>query len=143
MVDLTLTLEDNMPAYKLFQRPVVVPHLTHEQTKSFNLGVPEDRLTFATTFIGTIDHIATHVDASYHVNHVGVSRSRRHVFRTCRSHRHFTPTCRCLVWTRVWPTSLPIMGGTSRPAPPACPDPAGEMHRTDGIRIRAVRRAIS
>ena len=54
-----------MPAHKLFQRPVVVPHLTHEQTKSFNLGVPEDRLTFATTFIGTIDHIATQLDAFY------------------------------------------------------------------------------
>ena len=26
IVDLTLTLEDNMPAHKLFQRPVVVPH---------------------------------------------------------------------------------------------------------------------
>ena len=28
MVDLTLTLTDNMPAHKLFQRPVIVPHYT-------------------------------------------------------------------------------------------------------------------
>lgn len=73
LIDLTLTLEDNMPAHKLFQRPVVVPHLTHEKTKSFDLGVPGDRLTFATTYIGTVDHIATHVDAFYHVNPDGAT----------------------------------------------------------------------
>ena len=39
MVDLTLTLTDNMPAHKLFQRPVIVPHYTHEQTREqFFLG---------------------------------------------------------------------------------------------------------
>ena len=73
IVDLTLTLQDNMPAHKLFQRPIIIPHLTHEKTKAFNLGVPNDRLTFATTFIGMIDHIATHVDAFYHVNPKGKS----------------------------------------------------------------------
>ena len=76
ILDLTLTLTDNMPAHKLFQRPVIVPHFTHERTKSFNLGVPEDRLTFATTYMGMVDHIGTHVDAFYHVNPTGLSVDR-------------------------------------------------------------------
>ena len=72
MVDLTLTLTDNMPAHKLFQRPVIVPHYTHEQTREqFFLGVEDDRLSFATTYMGMIDHIGTHVDAFYHVNPEG------------------------------------------------------------------------
>ena len=40
VVDLSLTLEDNMPAHKLFQRPVLTPHLTHESSRALNLGVP-------------------------------------------------------------------------------------------------------
>lgn len=67
-----LTLSDNMPAHKLFQRPIVTPHLTHQKTQSFGLVVPEDKMTFATTFIATIDHIATHVDAFYHTNPDGL-----------------------------------------------------------------------
>ena len=33
IVDLTLTLQDNMPAHKLFQRPIIIPHLTHEKDR--------------------------------------------------------------------------------------------------------------
>ena len=73
IVDLTLALQDNMPAHKAFQRPIVVPHSTHEGSKALNLGVQGDRITFATTFIGTIDHIATHVDAFFHANPSGKS----------------------------------------------------------------------
>lgn len=73
IVDLTLTLSDNMPAHKLFQRPIVAPHMTHEKTKSFGLGVPGDPMTFATTFISTLDHIATHVDAFFHTDPDGLS----------------------------------------------------------------------
>ncbi len=72
IVDLTLTLEDNMPAHRLFQRPVIIPHHTHENTKAFGLGVPEDPMTFATTHISTIDHIGTHIDAFFHVNPDGM-----------------------------------------------------------------------
>jgi kynurenine formamidase len=72
IVDLTLTLEDNMPAHRLFQRPVIIPHHTHENTKDFGLGVPNDPMTFATTHISTIDHIGTHIDAFFHVNPDGL-----------------------------------------------------------------------
>jgi hypothetical protein len=40
VVDLSLLIEDNMPAHKLFQRPVITTHLSHESSKAFNLGEP-------------------------------------------------------------------------------------------------------
>lgn len=73
IIDLTLNIEDNIPAHKLFQSPIVTPHLTHEKTLDFGLGVAGDPMTFATSYIGTIDHIGTHVDAFYHVNPEGAS----------------------------------------------------------------------
>jgi len=41
-------IEDNMPAHKLFQRPIYLEHLTHESSKAQNLGVPGDPMTFQT-----------------------------------------------------------------------------------------------
>lgn len=68
VVDLSLAIEDNMPAHKLFQRPVLAQHLSHESTKSLGLGVPGDAMTFQTNFIAMLDHVGTHVDAYRHVN---------------------------------------------------------------------------
>ena len=68
VIDLSLSIEDNMPAHKLFQRPVLTTHFTHESAKSFNLGVPGDAMTFQTNFIAMLDHVGTHVDAFRHVN---------------------------------------------------------------------------
>ena len=51
VVDLSLLIEDNMPAHKLFQRPVTTTHLSHKSSKAFNLGVPGDPMTFQTNFI--------------------------------------------------------------------------------------------
>lgn len=73
IIDLSLTIEDNMPSHKLFQSPIHLKHLDHESTKSFELGVPEDRMTFQTNFIGMLDHVGTHVDAFLHVNPNGAS----------------------------------------------------------------------
>lgn len=56
IIDLTLKIEDNMPAHKLFQRPVITAHFTHESSKKFNLGVPGDQMTFATTHLSMLDH---------------------------------------------------------------------------------------
>lgn len=72
-VDLSLAITDNMPAHKLFQSPVILPALSHEGTKDFGLGVPEDRMTFATNYLGMLDHVGTHVDALYHTNPEGSS----------------------------------------------------------------------
>ena len=68
VIDLSLLIEDNMPAHKLFQRPVITTHLSHEASKAFDLGVPGDPMTFQTNFIATLDHVGTHVDAFRHVN---------------------------------------------------------------------------
>jgi kynurenine formamidase len=71
IVDLSLAIEDNMPAHKLFQSPMYLKHLDHESTKSFKLGVPDDPMTFQTNYIGMLDHVGTHVDAYRHVNPKG------------------------------------------------------------------------
>ena len=67
VIDLSVTIEDNMPAHKLFQRPVITTHLSHESSKAFDLGVPGDAMTFQTNFIAMLDHVGTHVDAFKHV----------------------------------------------------------------------------
>ena len=73
VIDLSLLLEDNMPAHKLFQRPVLTPHLTHESSRALNLGVPGDAMTFQTNFIAMLDHVGTHVDAFRHTGPDGAS----------------------------------------------------------------------
>ena len=73
IVDLSLLIEDNMPAHKLFQRPIYTVHMSHESAKAHNLGVPGDAMTFQTNFIGMVDHVGTHVDAFRHVSPNGLS----------------------------------------------------------------------
>jgi kynurenine formamidase len=73
IIDLSLLIEDNMPTHKLFQRPVITTHLTHESAKALDLGVPGDAMTFQTNFIATLDHVGTHVDAFRHVSPTGAS----------------------------------------------------------------------
>jgi kynurenine formamidase len=72
VIDCSLLIEDNMPAHKLFQRPVITTHLSHDTSKAFGLGVPGDAMTFQTNFIAMIDHVGTHVDAFRHVNPNGL-----------------------------------------------------------------------
>lgn len=73
IIDLSLTVEDNMPSHKLFQSPIYLKALTHETTQSFGLGVEGDPMTFQTNYIGMLDHVGTHVDAFIHVNPKGAS----------------------------------------------------------------------
>jgi len=73
IVDLSLTVEDNMPAHKLFQRPIYTTHMTHEGSKALGLGVPGDAMTFQTNFIAMLDHVGTHVDAFRHTGPDGAS----------------------------------------------------------------------
>jgi kynurenine formamidase len=73
IIDLSLLVEDNMPTHKLFQRPVIAKHLTHETSLGLGLGVPGDAMTFQTNFIATLDHVGTHVDAFRHVGPDGAS----------------------------------------------------------------------
>lgn len=72
IIDLSLTIEDNMPAHKLFQRPIYTVHMSHESSKSLGFGQPDDPVTFQTNFFASLDHVGTHVDAFRHVNPNGV-----------------------------------------------------------------------
>jgi kynurenine formamidase len=71
VIDLSLLIEDNMPSHKLFQRPVLTTHMTHESSAALGLGVPGDPMTFQTNFLATLDHVGTHVDAFRHVSPKG------------------------------------------------------------------------
>jgi kynurenine formamidase len=71
ILDLSVKLEDRMPAHKGLHNPFVLPHLTHEKSKALALGTKEDPLTFATSFFAMNDHIGTHVDAFFHTNPAG------------------------------------------------------------------------
>ena len=53
IIDLSLDIEDNMPSHKLFQSPVYLKAMTHENTKALELGTPDDPITFQTNFIST------------------------------------------------------------------------------------------
>lgn len=68
IIDLSLPLEDGMPALGRLARPVIVPHTTHEASLKYNQGVPGDRLTFTTTYMSMLDHTGTHIDALIHNN---------------------------------------------------------------------------
>jgi kynurenine formamidase len=71
IIDLTVTLTNNMPAHKFFPKPVIVPHFGHEEFRQWKLGIPGDQLGGATTHIGMVDHVRTHVDAFFHVREDG------------------------------------------------------------------------
>ena len=73
VIDLSVALEDNMPAHKLFQRPVITTHLSHDSSRALGLGVPGDAMTFQTNFIAMLDHVGTHVDAFRHVGPNGAA----------------------------------------------------------------------
>jgi kynurenine formamidase len=73
IIDLSVKLTNNMPSHKFFPRPCIVPHLTHEDFLKMGNGVPGDPLSGATTFMGMIDHVGTHVDSFYHTRPDGES----------------------------------------------------------------------
>jgi len=71
IIDLSVKITNNMPAHKFFSRPVLVPHMSHADFVEMNLGVPGDSFTSATTYMGMIDHVGTHVDSFFHMNPKG------------------------------------------------------------------------
>ncbi|ATH78276.1 cyclase family protein [Vreelandella hamiltonii] len=73
IIDLTLPLQDGLPALGRLARPVVIPHTTHEASKKFQQGTSDDLLTFTTFYLGMLDHTGTHVDALSHNNPEGAT----------------------------------------------------------------------
>lgn len=73
IIDLTLPLEDGIPALGRLTRPVIIPHTSHESSKKLKQGTPDDLLTFTTYYMGMLDHTGTHIDALFHNNPDGLS----------------------------------------------------------------------
>lgn len=73
IIDLTLPLDDGLPALGRLARPVVIPHTTHEASRRFAQGTPDDLLTFTTFYLGMLDHTGTHIDALFHNNPDGAT----------------------------------------------------------------------
>jgi kynurenine formamidase len=48
------------------------PDIRHEESIELGLGTPEDPMSMATSYIGTLDHIGTHVDSFFHVKPDGL-----------------------------------------------------------------------
>jgi kynurenine formamidase len=67
LVDLSLDIENGMPAHALFPSPIVLPYVTHEQALGAGLGEPNDPFTYAINYISMLEHVGTHVDAPLHV----------------------------------------------------------------------------
>ena len=52
IVDLTVTLANNMPGHRFFPRPVILPQFTHDEMITWGNGTPEDPLGGRTTYSG-------------------------------------------------------------------------------------------
>lgn len=73
IIDLSVKLTNNMPSHKFFPRPVIVPHVTHEEMITWGNGVEGDPFGGCTTYLGMIDHVGTHVDAFIHTKKDGLT----------------------------------------------------------------------
>lgn len=73
IIDLTLPLENGLPAPGRLARPVIIPHTPHEESRKFKQGTPDDLLTFNTWYLGMIDHSGTHIDALSHNDPEGLT----------------------------------------------------------------------
>jgi kynurenine formamidase len=67
LVDLSLEIENGMPAHAFFPSPIVLPYATHEDTKEAGLGEPGDPFTYAINYVSMLEHVGTHVDAPLHL----------------------------------------------------------------------------
>lgn len=68
IIDLSLTICDNMPVQDAFQRPVYVTLQTHESTLALGSGTPQDPHTASWKYLAMVEHTGTHVDAFFHMN---------------------------------------------------------------------------
>lgn len=73
LVDLSLGLEHQMPAHASFPSPIVLPYVSHAESKAAGLGDADDPFTYAVNFIAMIEHVGTHVDAPRHLGEGGAT----------------------------------------------------------------------
>jgi kynurenine formamidase len=73
LIDLSLEISNGMPAHALFPSPVILPYVTHEQSRDAGLGEPGDPFTYAVNYVSMLEHVGTHVDAPLHIGAGGAS----------------------------------------------------------------------
>jgi kynurenine formamidase len=73
IVDLTVTIENVMPAHQSMPRPVYRSFLDHDECLALGLGTPSDPFTSAIEFMAMVNHAGTHVDAFFHTNPDGAT----------------------------------------------------------------------
>ena len=73
IIDLTMTIESGMVAGKDFCGNILANLVSHEESKKFQAGTPEDPFLSAWNYIGMTEHTGTHVDAFYHMDPDGLS----------------------------------------------------------------------
>jgi kynurenine formamidase len=73
IVDLSITIENNLPAHKNMPRPVYLEWMTHESCRVLNQGISGDAFTSPIEFVAMLNHVGTHVDAFYHMKPGGQS----------------------------------------------------------------------
>ncbi|MSO47576.1 MAG: cyclase family protein, partial [Thermoleophilia bacterium] len=47
LIDLSVGIENGMPAHALFPSPIILPYVNHEQAKAAGLGEEGDPFTYA------------------------------------------------------------------------------------------------
>ncbi|RGX55202.1 MULTISPECIES: cyclase family protein [Anaerotruncus] len=73
IVDLSMPIISNMLANRDFAGNVYLNMVTHEDSKAFGSGAPDDPFTSAWNYIGMTEHTGTHVDAFFHMDPQGLS----------------------------------------------------------------------
>ncbi len=73
LVDLSVGIENQMPAHAFFPSPIILPYVTHEQARSAGLGDPDDPFTYSINYISMLEHVGTHVDAPIHLGEGGAT----------------------------------------------------------------------
>jgi kynurenine formamidase len=72
IVDLSVTIENNMPAHKNMPRPVYLEWMTRDSAR-VALGVPGDPFTTPIEYVGMLNRVGTHVDAFFHLKPGGLT----------------------------------------------------------------------
>ena len=62
-----------MPVVAPWPAPIVLPFATHDSSRGEGLGEEGDPFTYAATYVSTLDHAGTHVDAPYHYDAAGAT----------------------------------------------------------------------
>lgn len=73
LVDLTVTITDGLEAGGIVPPAALRLHVTHEDSRQYRLGTPDDPLLAAVGVVAVAEHVGTHVDAPLHVKPDGAS----------------------------------------------------------------------